>query len=64
MSDVVPWRRGQFRIEGKEILEADKGRFPVRQCGIGSTITQREAASACIKPASTWEIAAMSFNGV
>jgi hypothetical protein len=26
------WRTDQFRVRGKEILEADKGRFPVRQC--------------------------------
>ena len=29
-----PWRRDQFRVRGKEILEADKGRFPVRQCDL------------------------------
>jgi hypothetical protein len=26
-----PWRRDLFRVGGKEKLEVDKGRFPVRQ---------------------------------
>jgi hypothetical protein len=26
------WRRDQFRVGGKEIFEADNGRFPMRQC--------------------------------
>ena len=32
MSDVVPWRRDQFSVGGKEMFEVDKGRFPMRQC--------------------------------
>jgi hypothetical protein len=32
-----PWRTDPFRIGGKEGFEADKERFPVRQCvpGVG-----------------------------